>query len=381
MAEDDSSQEKTEEPTQKRLDKAREDGQVPRSRELTTSAILISGSISLFVFAPFMSQRLLDIIRFNFQLTREDIFDTSLMISHLTHSFGDALTSLFPLFTVLAIAAILGPIALGGWLWSPKALMPKANRMSLPAGLKRMFGVKGLVELTKALAKVLLILSLAIVLLVVQQQDMLELANQAVKPSIVDSLRLSGWAAIALSAVTIFIVLADVPFQIWDNSRKLKMSRQDIKDEMKDSEGKPEVKGRIRQLQREMANNRQLAAVPEADVVITNPTHFSVAVKYDPESMGTPIVVAKGVDFMALKIREIANANDIQIMESPVLARAVYHTTEVDQEIPSGLYMAVAQVLAYVFQLSNYRKGKGEKPEYPRNIPVPKDMVFDPDKI
>ncbi len=381
MADEDSSQEKTEEPTQKKIDKAREDGQVPRSRELTTSAILISGSISLFVFAPFMSQRLLDIIRFNFQLTREDIFDTSLMISHLTHSFGDALTSLFPLFTVLAIAAVLGPIALGGWLWSPKALMPKANRMSLPAGLKRMFGVKGLVELTKALAKVLLILSLAIVLLVVQQQDMLELANQAVKPSIVDSLRLSGWAAIALSAVTIFIVLADVPFQIWDNSRKLKMSRQDIKDEMKDSEGKPEVKGRIRQLQREMANNRQLAAVPEADVVITNPTHFSVAVKYDPESMGTPIVVAKGVDFMALKIREVANANDIQIMESPVLARAVYHTTEVDQEIPSGLYMAVAQVLAYVFQLSNYRKGRGEKPEYPRNIPVPKDMVFDPDKI
>ncbi len=380
MAEDDSSQEKTEEPTQKRIDKAREDGQVPRSRELTTSAILISGSISLFVFAPFMSQRLLDILRFNFQLTRDDIFDTSLMISHLTHSFGDALTSLFPLFSVLAIAAVLGPIALGGWLWSPKSLMPKANRMSLPSGLKRMFGVKGLVELAKALAKVLLILSLAIVLLITQQQDMLNLASQAVMPSIIDSLRLSGWAAIALSAVTVFIVLVDVPFQIWDNSRKLKMSRQDIKDEMKDSEGKPEVKGRIRQLQREMANNRQLAAVPEADVVITNPTHFSVAVKYDPETMGTPIVVAKGVDFMALKIREVANANDIQIMESPVLARAVYHTTEVDQEIPSGLYMAVAQVLAYVFQLSNYRKGRGEKPEYPRNIPVPKDMVFDPDK-
>lgn len=381
MADEDSSQEKTEEPTQKRIDKAREDGQVPRSRELTTSAILISGSIALFVFAPFMSQRLLDIIRFNFQLTREDIFDTSLMISHLTHSFGDALTSLFPLFSVLAVAAVLGPIALGGWLWSPKGLMPKANRMSLPAGLKRMFGVKGLVELVKALAKVLLILSLAIVLLIVQQQDMLELANQAVIPSIIDSLRLSGWAAIALSAVTIFIVLVDVPFQIWDNSRKLKMSRQDIKDEMKDSEGKPEVKGRIRQLQREMANNRQLAAVPEADVVITNPTHFSVAVKYDPDTMGTPIVIAKGVDFMALKIREIANANDIQIMESPVLARAVYHTTEVDQEIPSGLYMAVAQVLAYVFQLSNYRKGRGERPDYPRNIPVPKDMHFNADEI
>ncbi len=378
MAEDDSSQEKTEEPTQKRLSKAREDGQVPRSRELTTSAILLSGSIALFVFAPFMSQRLLDILRFNFQFDREVNFDPAMMISHLTHSFADALYSLFPLFAVLVVAAILGPIALGGWLWSTKAMAPKASRMNPMEGLKRMFGVKGLVELVKALAKVILILSLAIVLLVSMQQDMLELANQAVKPSIVDSLRISGWAAIALSAVTIFIVLVDVPFQIWDNSRKLKMSRQDIKDEMKDSEGKPEVKGRIRQLQREMANNRQLAAVPEADVVITNPTHFSVAVKYDPDTMETPIVIAKGVDFVALKIREIANANDIQIMESPVLARAVYHTTEVDQEIPAGLYMAVAQVLAYVFQLSNYRKGRGERPEYPRNIPVPKDMQFDP---
>jgi len=379
MADDDSSQEKTEEPTQKRIDKAREDGQVPRSRELTTSAILLAGSISLFVFAPFMSQKLLDIIRFNFQLERADIFDTSLMISHLASSFADALTSLFPLFSVLAVAAVLGPLALGGWLWSPKSLAPKANRMSLGAGLKRMFGVKGLVELAKALAKVLLILSLAIALLISQQQDVLELAGQAVKPSIVDSLRISGWAAIALSAVTILIALADVPFQIWDNSQKLKMSRQDIKDEMKDSEGKPEVKGRIRQLQREMANNRQMAAVPEADVVITNPTHFSVAVKYDPDTMGTPIVVAKGVDFVALKIREIANANNIQIMESPVLARAVYHTTEVDQEIPAGLYMGVAQVLAYVFQLSNYRKGRGDRPDYPKNIPVPKDMQFDQD--
>ena len=379
MADDDSSQEKTEEPTQKRIDKAREDGQVPRSRELTTSAILLAGSISLFVFAPFMSQKLLDIIRFNFQLERADIFDTSLMISHLASSFADALTSLFPLFSVLAVAAVLGPLALGGWLWSPKSLAPKANRMSLGAGLKRMFGVKGLVELAKALAKVLLILSLAIALLMSQQQDVLELAGQAVKPSIVDSLRISGWAAIALSAVTILIAFVDIPFQIWDNSQKLKMSRQDIKDEMKDSEGKPEVKGRIRQLQREMANNRQMAAVPEADVVITNPTHFSVAVKYDPDTMGTPIVVAKGVDFVALKIREIANANNIQIMESPVLARAVYHTTEVDQEIPAGLYMGVAQVLAYVFQLSNYRKGRGDRPDYPKNIPVPKDMQFDQD--
>jgi len=257
-------------------------------------------------------------------------------------------------------------------------MAPKFSRMNPLEGLKRMFGVKGLVELLKALAKVLVILPVAIWLLVSMQQDILELSLMPILPALKESIWLSAWAAIVLSAVTILIVLVDVPFQIWDNTRKLKMSRQDIKDEMKDAEGKPEVKGRIRQLQREMANNRQLASVPEADVVITNPTHFSVALKYDPETMATPILVAKGVDHFALKIREVANEHNVQIMESPVLARAVYHTTDVDDEIPGALYMAVAQVLAYVFQLRNYKKGVGERPEKPRNINVPKDMQFDP---
>ena len=376
MAEDDSSQEKTEEPTPRRLQKAREDGQVPRSRDLTTSVILLGGSIGLFVFGPFMSQRMMDIIHYNFSFDREAAFDPAAMLNHLGQSFADALWSLLPLFAILLVVSILGPICLGGWLWSSKALMPKGSRMNPIEGLKRMFGVKGRVELFKALAKVLLILSLAVFLLMYMQQDMLELASQAVRPSIVDSMIIAGKAAIALSAITILIVLVDVPFQLWDNSRKLKMSRQDIKDEMKDTEGKPEVKGRIRQLQREMANKRQLSAVPDADVVITNPTHFSVAIKYDPDSMNTPVLVAKGVDFFALKIREVANANKVQIMESPALARAIFHTTDVDQEIPAGLYMAVAQVLAYVFQLRNYRRGRGDKPVYPRNIKLPKDMQF-----
>ena len=378
MAEQDDSQEKTEEPTPKRLEKAREEGQIPRSRELTTTAVLLAGTVGLFVFGPFMIERLSSIIRYNFSLERDAAFDTNLMISHLTGSMGDALLSMFPLFGVLLVAAVLGPIALGGWLWSSKAMAPKFSRMNPLEGLKRMFGVKGLVELVKALAKVLVILPVAIWLLVSMQQDILELSLMPIMPALEESIWLSAWAAIALSAVTILIVLVDVPFQIWDNTRKLKMSRQDIKDEMKDAEGKPEVKGRIRQLQREMANNRQLAAVPEADVVITNPTHFSVALKYDPEAMATPILVAKGVDHFALKIREVANEHNVQIMESPVLARAVYHTTDVDDEIPGALYMAVAQVLAYVFQLRNYKKGIGERPEKPRNISVPKDMQFDP---
>ncbi len=377
MAEEDSSQEKTEEATPRRLEKAKEEGQVPRSRELTTSAILLAGSIGLMVTGPMIADTLINVVEFNFRLDRRAVFDPQYMVVHLTRSLMDAIFSLFPLFGILLVAAILGPIALGGWLWSTKALMPKMSRMNPMEGLKRMFGTKALVELAKALGKVLVVLILALWLLSAMQQDMLNLANQSPFVATVESLQMSGWAFVALSAATILIVLIDVPFQIWEHSRKLKMSRQDIKDEMKDSEGKPEVKGRIRQLQREMAQNRQMAAVPEADVIITNPTHFSVALKYDPNTMATPILLAKGVDHAALKIREIANEHNIEIMESPVLARSIYHTTDVDQEIPAGLYMAVAQVLAYVFQLRNYRRGEGDLPTFPRNLNVPNDLRYD----
>lgn len=377
MAEEDSSQEKTEEATPRRLEKAKEEGQVPRSRELTTSAILLAGAVGLMVTGPVIGGALLDVIEFNFKLDRRAVFDTNYMLHHLARSFYDAILSLFPLFGILLVAAILGPIALGGWLWSTKALMPKASRMNPLEGLKRMFGIKALVELAKAVGKVLVVLVLALWLLNSMQQDMLNLANQSPFVATVESLVMSGWAFVALSAATILIVIVDVPFQVWEHARKLKMSRQDIKDEMKDTEGKPEVKGRIRQLQREMAQNRQMAAVPDADVVITNPTHFSVALKYDPENMATPILLAKGVDHAALKIREIAKEHSIEIMESPVLARSIYHTTDVDQEIPAGLYMAVAQVLAYVFQLRNYRRGQGDIPVYPRNISVPNDLRYD----
>jgi len=377
MAENDSAQEKTEEATPRRREKAREEGQIPRSRELTTTALLLAGTIGLAVFGQFIGQKLMAILRFNFELEREAIFDTSVMISQLTTSFYDGLLALVPLFGVLLVASVLGPIALGGWLMSVKAMAPKLSRMNPGAGLKRMFSLKSLVELGKALAKVIVILLLAIWLLSGMQQELLALAHEEVVAGIIHSLRLSVYAAIALSAVTILIAIVDVPFQIYDHAKKLKMSMQDIKDEHKDTEGKPEVKGRIRQLQREMANNRMMAQVPEADVVITNPTHYSVALKYSPESMDTPILLAKGGDHIALKIREIARAHDIEIVQSPQLARAVFYTTEVDDEIPAGLYVAVAQVLAYVFQLRNFRRGQGERPQHPRNVPVPPDLRFD----
>ncbi len=374
MSDQDSSQEKSEQPTPKKLDKAREEGQTPRSKELTTTFLLLGGTIGLWVFGTMMIGVLARIMTYSFSLERETIFDTKKMIIFLSNGLFDGVVSMLPLFAVLLVASIAGPIALGGWLISSKAMAPKFSRMNPLEGLKRMFSLKSLMELVKALVKVLVILTVAVLFLVNYQRDMLALAYQPLESALSESLVISILAAIIISAATIIISFVDIPFQIYDHTKKLKMSKQDIKDEMKDSEGKPEVKSRIRQLQREMANRRMMADVPEADVVITNPTHFSVALKYDPDNMETPILLAKGADLVAFKIREIAQAHKIDIIESPQLARSIFYSTEISQEIPSGLYLAVAQVLAYVFQLRNFRRGQGDKPLYPRNIKVPPDL-------
>jgi len=375
--EDDSGQEKTEDPSSRKLEKAREEGQVPRSRELTTTAILLISGIGLYSFAGFMGTRIVGILRENFTISRDRIFDPSAMLSHLSAALVDGLMSIIPLVALLVIASILGPIALGGWLYSPQAMLPKGDRMNPIAGLKRMFSTKSLLELLKALAKVLLILGATVLVLKFYAQPMFRLGDEGVNQSIIHSLKISVQSLIILASVTILIAAIDVPIQLWEFTKKMRMSRQDLKDESKDTDGKPEVKGRIRQLQREIAQRRMMSKVPEADVIITNPTHYAVALKYQPELMDTPILLAKGGDLMALKIREIAAAHNIDIIESAPLARAIFHTTDEDSEIPSGLYLAVAQILAYVFQLRNFRKGKGDKPVYPKNIKIPKDLEFD----
>jgi len=377
MADNDQGQEKTEQPTQKKLDKAKEDGQIPRSKELTTTFVLLASAFGFLWFGGFIAQSLMAVFRFNFSFSREDIFDTSRMIHHLTESFADALMGLFPFFCILLLAALIGPIALGGWLFSTKSLMPKPSRMNPIEGIKRMFSMKSLVELGKAFAKIVLIISVALIAFNILKDEIAALVFEDLRASTGHAIEIAIWVCIVLASITVLIAIVDVPFQIYDHTEKLKMSLQDVKDEMKDTDGRPEVKGRIRQLQQEMANKRMMAEVPEADVVITNPTHYAVAVKYKPNSMNTPIVVAKGIDQVALKIREVAGANQVEIVESPRLARAVFYTTKIDQEIPAGLYIAVAKILAYVFQLQNFRRGQGDRPTYPRSVAVPDDMIYD----
>ena len=377
MAESESGADKSEEPTGKRLEESRKKGQIARSKELNTLAVTLTGTVALIIFGAYMGNVLMDIMRGNFSLPREVLMSERSMALYLLASGKEALLAVQPFLLALLIASVAGPIALGGWLFSAEALQPKASRMNPLAGLKRMFSVQALVELIKALAKFLVILAVALVVLAIDQDDLLAIANEPIEPAILHSLKVVGWSAFWLSCGLILIAAVDVPFQLWSHKQKLMMTKQEVRDEYKDTEGKPEVKGRIRQLQREMAERRMMQAVPQADVVITNPTHFAVALKYDPEKGGAPMLLAKGGDFLALKIREIAQEHQVMVLESPALARAVYYSTELDQEIPAGLYLAVAQVLAYVYQLRQYKAGKGKRPGPLPDLPIPADLRRD----
>lgn len=374
MAEEDTGQERTEQATPRRLERAREEGQVPRSRELNTAAILLAGSAALLIFGQWLGTRILGIGRTSFALNREEIFDTGYMAIHLGNALERALGMITPIFLLLAVAALLAPSALGGWLFSAKALVPKLERLSPLKGLARMFSLRSLVELLKAVAKVLLVGSIAVLLLWLLRADLSSMAVQPLEPALRHSLRVLGWSALALSASTLLIAAVDVPFQIFDHAKKLRMSTQQIRDEMKETEGKPEIKSRIRQLQRQLARSRMMSAVPKADVVITNPSHYAVALRYDLERGGAPTLLAKGSDLVAFKIREVAEANAVPVVRSPKLARAIFFTTEIDAEIPGGLYLAVAQVLAYVYHLRNFRRGRGAPPTLPDELEIPEGM-------
>ncbi|ANF27778.1 MULTISPECIES: flagellar biosynthesis protein FlhB [Stutzerimonas] len=377
MAESESGADKSEEPTEKRIRESREKGQLARSRELNTVAVTLGGIGGLLASGGSLAGSLMAIMQGSFELSRETLLDEGSMVRLLMGSGMIALEAIMPLLIVLLLVSIIGPISLGGWLFSAKAMAPKFSRMNPGPGLKRMFSTKALVELLKALGKFVVVLMVALAVLSAYQDDLLSIAKQPLDLAIMHSVEVVGWCALWMACGLILIAAVDVPFQLWDNKQKLMMTKQEVRDEYKDSEGKPEVKSRIRQLQRDAAQRRMMQAVPDADVVITNPTHFAVALKYDGSKGGAPMLVAKGGDFVALKIREIANEHKVTVLESPALARAVYYSTELDREIPAGLYLAVAQVLAYVYQLRQYRSGKGKRPDPLSSLPIPPDLRRD----
>ncbi|WP_406611013.1 flagellar biosynthesis protein FlhB [Agarivorans sp. JK6] len=375
MADDE--QEKTEDPTGKKLEEARNKGQVARSKELGTAAVLISAALVIMAFGGMLAESMVKVFQTAFVMSREEVFDVNFMLKNIGIMGWLLFKPLIWIMGFITLAALIGNTLLGGMPFSWEAARPKASKMSPIQGFKRMLGIQAFVEFIKSVAKVLVIAGVVWFVLQWKFAEILTLSMQSIPGSIVNALDMLQWMLLALVCSLIIIVIIDVPYQIWNHNKQLKMSKQEVKDEHKNMEGSPEVKGRIRRLQMEMAARRMMADVPQADVVVTNPTHFSVALKYDSNGNGAPKVVAKGVDEVAMKIREIARHYDVPVMQAPALTRSLYHTTKLGHDIPEGLYVAVAQVLAFVFQLEQYRKGKGKRPKpVVDDLPIPDDLRY-----
>ena len=378
MAEDAPDQEeKTEEPTARRLEKAREDGELPRSQELGVAGVMITSMAALFMMGGWLIGRLAELFASGFVIERRDIYSENLGMVQFADIAVESFTLIVPLLILTFVVAILASSAMGGLNFAWKAVQPKASKLNPLNGFKRMFGLKALVELGKSILKFLLVAGVLAYFVYDFADELVALATMSLEPALAAAGEMIGWTVLLVTATLVIIAAIDVPFQSFEFTKRMRMTKQEVKDEFKDIEGQPEVKQKIRQKQREMAEQRMMQQVQDADVVITNPEHFAIALVYDPESDGAPIVVAKGIDHLALRIRNEAKEHGIVQVEIPPLARALYFTTELDATIPEELYYAVAQVIAYVFSLASVRRD-GQTATKP-NPEIPNGFRFDQD--
>jgi flagellar biosynthesis protein FlhB len=348
---EDSDQEKTEQPTPKRLQDARDKGQVARSRELGTAAVMVAGSAVLLLGGGPLAAGMGRLLQGGLLLDRSELTNPAAMAPALGHAVVQSLLIATPVLLAVLAASIVAPLALGGWIFSAQALAPKFDRLNPVTGLGRIFGMQGLSELVKALLKLVVVGAIAAAAGWWLMQDMLALGSMAPAAAVARAAYLLALALLLMSAGLIVVAAVDAPFQWWQHHRQLKMTHEEIRQEFKESDGSPEVKSRIRELQRRYSKRRMMRDVPRADVVVTNPTHYAVALKYDARRMRAPRVLAKGRDLVALEIRRLAEASRVPVFEAPPLARVLHGSTEIGREIPAGLYLAVAQVLSYVYQV------------------------------
>ncbi|WP_338878534.1 flagellar biosynthesis protein FlhB [Achromobacter veterisilvae] len=373
MAEE-SDLEKTEAASPRRLEKAREEGQIARSRELGTFMMLAAGVGAVWVGGSSLYRSLSGVLRNSLGFDQRIVADPGVMVERAVDGFGQILLTLLPIFGLLAVVAILSSVLLGGIVISGKPLQFNFSKLSPLSGLKRMFSSQTVVELIKALAKAALVGGVAVWVIWSYHDDMLGLMHVAPSAALIKALTLVAMCCAFIVASLLIIVMLDVPWQIWSHLKKLRMSKEDVRQEHKESEGDPHVKARIRQQQRQAARRRMMSEVPRADVVVTNPTHYAVALKYDEDKHGAPRVLAKGTGLIAAKIRELAAEHRIPTLEAPPLARALHQHVELGQEIPAELYTAVAEVLAWVFQLRSWRSGWGAEPMAPTRLAVPAEL-------
>ncbi|EHM45930.1 MAG: flagellar type III secretion system protein FlhB [Yokenella regensburgei] len=367
---------KTEAPTPQRLEKAREEGQIPRSRELTSFLILLVGVCVIWLGGESLARRLAALLSGGLRFDHSIVNDPNLILGQIILLIREAMLALLPLIVGVVVIAIVAPMLLGGIIFSPKSISLKLDKLNPLPGIKRMFSAQTAAELVKAILKSILVGSIAGFFVWLHWPEMMRLISESPMTAMGNALNMVGLCALLVAIGVIPMVGFDVFWQIHSHLKKLRMSRQDIRDEFKQNEGDPHVKGRIRQMQRAAARRRMMADVPKADVIVTNPTHYSVALQYDENKMSAPKVLAKGAGLVALRIRELAAENRIPTLEAPPLARALYRHAEIGQQIPGQLYAAVAEVLAWVWQLKRWRLAGGVPPKKPENLPVPEALDF-----
>jgi len=358
--------ERTEQATPKRLEEARKKGQVPRSSELSTAAVCIAASVAIYSLGRMAAGQFADFMHDSLTLAPAAVMSEDAIWPALTTAGARALWIILPILGATFFAALAAPIAIGGWNFSAGALVPQFSRLNPASGLGRMLSTRGIVELGKGLAKVGVIGVIAWVLLKGLTPELMGLTREPLGQAIGHSAALAGYSLLVLACGLAVIAMVDVPYQLWQHAKDLRMTREEVKEEYKESEGSPETRNRIREAQRALARGRMLQDVPKADVVITNPTHYAVALRYDENKNRAPIVVAKGTELLAAKIREVAAEHNVPIVPAPPLARALYKSVELGREVPAALYVTVAQVLTYVYQLRAARERGVAPPTAPK---------------
>ncbi len=371
----DSTQDKNLPASPRRLQKAREDGQVPRSRDLTHLVVLGGGMALLWLMVPWGYERLRHSMQIGFSFDSASVRHPEVALEYLTQAAGDALMFFVPLGVTLAAMVVLSMVAAGSYAFSTKPLMPELSKIGLLSGFKRLFSRQQLFEVLKLMAITVLLAGLASYFVATH---LIEFGTLLMRPLESSMSQLGAWFVAgvgSLLAVVLLIAVIDVPLQNYLHAHKLKMSLKEVKDEHKESEGNPQLKGKLRQRQREIAQGNSVTRVPSADLVVMNPTHYAVALKYDEKTMAAPHVIAKGADLIAMRIRDMAKEHQVPVLQSPMLARALYAHTEIDQQVPAALFTAVAQVLAYVYRLRAALRGQGPMPGEPPqpNVPVELD--------
>ncbi|MWP48997.1 MULTISPECIES: flagellar biosynthesis protein FlhB [unclassified Gilliamella] len=369
---DDSDLDKSEQPTDSKIKKAKEKGQIPRSRELTSLLILLIGIFLFAVMGSHLVNQLITMIKTAIKVSYKT--DDRLMVFNLVNLLIHGFWAVLPIFLGLVIIAIFAPLCVGGLLFSLQSIKPNFKKLNPISGFGRLFSTRVLSELLKSVLKVILITITSTLFLMHHFYDMLSLPNMYLNNALAKSTQLVILCGILSVIALVPMVGFDIFYQIWSNLKKLKMSKQEIKDEFKEQEGNPQIKGRIRQMQQAMARRRMMKDVPKANVIVTNPTHYAVALQYDEKTMMAPKLLAKGTDKIALRIKEIASEHNIPQLEAPPLARALYRHGEISETIPIELYAAVAQILAWVYQLKQWHKYGGDKPIAPNNLPIPESL-------